>query len=159
VAKASLAYACYQPVPLIRSRAVVERFFLIKIFSNSRTALLKNRLREQQALHSLLKVPCAQCVATCTLAIRREVKFPPTKVAESEVFEWSRIPNNTGESESDFFVRLRLSSWIIFYITLLNCEFLLKWYNFFWNFCWNRVFLLYTTISIDFNSQIPFPLC
>jgi len=26
-----------------------------------------------------------------------------------------------------FFVRLRMSSWIIFYITLLNREFLLKW--------------------------------
>jgi len=36
-----------------------------------------------------------------------------------------------------FFVRLRLqkSNWIIFYITLLCWEFLLKWYNFFWNFC------------------------
>ena len=35
-----------------------------------------------------------------------------------------------------FFIRLRLrmSSWIIFYITLLNWEFLLKWYNFFWTF-------------------------
>jgi len=37
---------------------------------------------------------------------------------ESELFGWSRIPNNTGESESDFFVRLRLQmrmpSWIIF---------------------------------------------
>jgi len=57
--------------------------------------------------------------------------------------------------ESDFFTRLRLrmSSWIIFYITLLNWEFLLKCYNFFWNFCWNKDFLLCTTISIDFNSQ------
>ena len=35
-------------------------------------------------------------------------------------------------------VRLRMSNWIIFYITLLHSEFLLKWYNFFWNFCWNR---------------------
>jgi len=33
--------------------------------------------------------------------------------------------------ESDFFVRLRMPSWIIFYITLLNLEFLLKWYDFF----------------------------
>jgi len=32
-----------------------------------------------------------------------------------------------------FFVRLRLrmSNWIIFYITLQNWEFLLKWYNLF----------------------------
>jgi len=47
-----------------------------------------------------------------------------------------------------FFVRLRISNWIIFYITLGNWEFLLKWYNFFWNCCWNREFLLCTTISI-----------
>jgi len=58
---------------------------------------------------------------------------------ESEVFGWSRIPNNTG-SRSQIFFRLRLwmFNWIIFYITLLNWEFLLKWYNFFWNCCWNR---------------------
>ena len=67
---------------------------------------------------------------------------------ESEVFGWSR---------SRFFVRhrVRMFNWIIFYIRLLNREFLLKWYNFFWN--WE--FLLCTTISIDFNSQISFPLC
>ena len=46
-----------------------------------------------------------------------------------------------------------------FYITLLNWEFWLKWYNFFWKFCWIRGFLLCTTISIDFNSQISFSLC
>jgi len=46
-----------------------------------------------------------------------------------------------------------------FCITLLCWEFLLKWYNFFWNNCWNRYFLLCTTISIDFNSQTLFPLC
>ena len=65
------------------------------------------------------------------------------------------------ESELDFFVRLwfQMSSWIIFYITLLNWEFLLKRYNFFWKFCWNRDFLLCTTISIDFNSQISLLLC
>ena len=40
-----------------------------------------------------------------------------------------------------------------FYITLLNWEFLLKWYNFFWNFCWIRAFLLCTTISIDFKTN------
>ena len=52
---------------------------------------------------------------------------------ESEVFGWSRIPNNTGSRSRIFFVRLQLrgSDWIIFYITLLNWEFLLKWYNFF----------------------------
>jgi len=41
-----------------------------------------------------------------------------------------------------FFVRLRKSNWIISYITLLTWEFLLKWYSFFWNFYWNREFLL-----------------
>jgi len=68
----------------------------------------------------------------------------------------------TLESESDFFVwlRLRMSNWIISYITLLNWEFLLKMYNFFSNFCLNRDLLLCTTISIDFNRQnfIPFVL-
>jgi len=50
---------------------------------------------------------------------------------ESEVFGWtrSRIPNNTG-GRSQIFVRLRMSNWIIFKITLLNWEFLLQWYNF-----------------------------
>jgi len=33
-----------------------------------------------------------------------------------------------------FFVRLRMSSWIMFYITRLNWEGLLKWYNFFETF-------------------------
>jgi len=33
--------------------------------------------------------------------------------------------------EVGFFVRLRMPSWLIFYITLLNREFLLKWYDFF----------------------------
>jgi len=37
-----------------------------------------------------------------------------------------------------FFVQLRKSNWIIFYITLLSWEFLLKWYNSLRNFCWNR---------------------
>jgi len=58
-----------------------------------------------------------------------------------------------------FFVRLRMSHLISFHITFLTWEFPSKWYNFFWNFCWNRDFLLCTTISIDFNSQISFPLC
>jgi len=35
------------------------------------------------------------------------------------------------------------------YITLLSWEALLKWYNFFWNFCWNREFFLRTKISTD----------
>jgi len=68
----------------------------------------------------------------------------------SEVFRWSRIPNKTSSlCRSRTFFRLRISNWIIFYITLQSREFLLKWYNFSWNFCWNREFLLCTTISID----------
>ena len=58
-----------------------------------------------------------------------------------------------------FFVRLRMSDWIIFYMTLLNWQFLLQWYNFFGNFCWNSDFLLCTTISIGFNNQTSFLLC
>jgi len=70
---------------------------------------------------------------------------------ESEVFGWrpTRIPH----------IRLRMFNWIIFYVTHLIWELLLKWYNFFFNFCWNRDFLLCTKISIDFNSQTSFPLC
>jgi len=49
--------------------------------------------------------------------------------------------------------RLRMSNWIIFHITLLNCEFLLKWYNFFWIFCWNRHFLLCTTFPLILTVQ------
>ena len=53
----------------------------------------------------------------------------------------------------DLFVRLRLrmSNWIIFYITLLNWEFLLKWYNFFWNFCLKQRFL---AVHHDFHWQL-----
>ena len=52
--------------------------------------------------------------------------------------------------------RLWMSNCIIFYIALLNWKFLLEWYNFFWNVCWNRDILLCTTIPTDFNSQIDF---
>jgi len=55
------------------------------------------------------------------------------RVADSEVFGWSRIPNNTGRRSRIFCPTLEVQ-WIIFYITLLNWEFLLKWYNFFWTF-------------------------
>jgi len=53
-----------------------------------------------------------------------------TRVAESQVFGWGRIPNNTR-------------------IIFTSQEFLLKWYNFLGNFCWNRDFLLCTTISTE----------
>ena len=42
-----------------------------------------------------------------------------------------------------FFVRLQKSYWIIFCITLLNGENLLKWYNFLWNFLKQRVLAVY----------------
>ena len=60
-----------------------------------------------------------------------------TRVAESEVFGWSRITNNTGR-RSRIFCPTPYVHLDHFYITLLNLEFLLKWYNFFWN----RDFLL-----------------
>jgi len=68
---------------------------------------------------------------------------------ESEVFGWSRsrIPNNTGSPSRIFCLTLDLQLYHFLY-----WEFLLKWYSFFWNFCWNREFLLCTTISIDFSS-------
>jgi len=80
---------------------------------------------------------------------------------ESAVFGWSRsrIPNNTWSRSWNriFFPTptpdVQLNH---FYITLFNWQFLLKWHNFIWNTCWNRDFLLCTTISIDFNSQISF---
>jgi len=63
-----------------------------------------------------------------------------TRVEESVLggFGWSRTFCSTPEVQLD-----------PFYITLLSWEFLLKWYNFFWRFCWNREFLLRTTIFID----------
>ena len=70
---------------------------------------------------------------------------------ESKVFWVESDSWQPWESEWDFFVRLRMSDWIIFYITLLNWEFLLKWYTLFWNFCWNRDYPLCTTAFIDFN--------
>ena len=62
-----------------------------------------------------------------------------------------RIPNNTRSCDWDLLLRLplRKTNCIIFYITLLSWEVLLKWCTFFWNFCWNREFLLCTTISND----------
>jgi len=80
---------------------------------------------------------------------------------ESDVFGWSRsrIPKNIGSRGRIFLSDPTPDAQLDhFYITLLNWEFLLKWYNFFWNFCWIRDFLLSTTISIDFNSQTSFPL-
>jgi len=72
---------------------------------------------------------------------------------ESEVFGWSRsricFPTPTPDVQLDHSLH---------HNALLNWEFLLKWYNFFWNFCWNRDFLQCTTISSDFSQSnfIPF---
>ena len=57
-----------------------------------------------------------------------------------------------------FFYRLRMYNWIVFYITLLNWEFLLHGTSSFETFV-ETDFLLCTTISIDFNSRISIPLC
>jgi len=79
-------------------------------------------------------------------------------VAEFKVLGWSWIPDNHW-------------SWIFcptptpvvqldhVSIILLNWEFLLKQDKLFWNFCCNRNFLLCTTVSSEFNSQISFPSC
>ena len=69
---------------------------------------------------------------------------------ESEAVRWSRIPNDT-KGRSRIFCptptpEVQLDH---VYITLLSWEFLLNQYNFLWNFCWNREFLLSTTISIE----------
>jgi len=48
-----------------------------------------------------------------------------------------------------FFVRLQRSNWIMFYITLLSWEFLLKLLQFLLKLPSSRKFLLCTTISID----------
>ena len=64
-------------------------------------------------------------------------------------FRWSRsrIPNNTG-SRSLIFCPTPVSNRIILYITLLNWEFLLKWYNFFETF-----------VETDISCCVPrFPL-
>jgi len=65
---------------------------------------------------------------------------------ESEAFWWSWIPNDPRGRSRIFFPtpEVQLDH---FYITLLSWEFLLNRYNFLWNFCWNREFLLPTTIS------------
>ena len=51
-----------------------------------------------------------------------------------------------------FFVRLRKSIWIIFYITLLNWEFVLNGTSSFEICCWNRDFLLCTIILSGFGN-------
>ena len=57
------------------------------------------------------------------------------------------------EPESDFFCPTPHAQLDHFYITLLNWEFQLKWYNFFWNFCWIKDFLLCTRISLILTAK------
>jgi len=66
---------------------------------------------------------------------------------ESEAVRWSRIPNDTS-GRSRIFCPTPEVQLDHFYITLLNWGFLLNRYNFSLNFCWNKEFLLCTTISI-----------
>jgi len=66
---------------------------------------------------------------------------------------WPELRSRRFLSESDVFFRLRMPTWVIFYIKLVNWEFLLKWYNFIWNFCWITYLLLCTTISIDWPDK------
>jgi len=83
----------------------------------------------------------------------------------SEVFGWSRIPNNTWSRSRIFLSDSGSSSGSFFYITLLSCEFLLKWYNFFWNFpetensCCVQQFPLSASCYKIVDSQISFTLC
>jgi len=67
---------------------------------------------------------------------------------ESEAFWWSWIPNDTRGLSRIFCPTPEVQS-DHFCITLLSWEFLLNRYNFLWNFCWNREFLLCTTISTE----------
>jgi len=94
-----------------------------------------------------------QVVKGYTIYIRYQIWNVASGVADLESYG---VGGLCVVSESDF-CPVRMSNWIIFYITLLNTEFLLKSYNFLSNFCWNRDSLLCTTISIDFNNQ-PFML-
>ena len=73
-----------------------------------------------------------------------------SKLYKHTTYTWMRYlhPGLQSRCRSRIFVRLQKSSCIIFHMKLLSREFLLKWYNFFWNFCWNREFLLCITISI-----------
>jgi len=59
--------------------------------------------------------------------------------------------------ESEVFVPPWMNRWIIFYITLLTWEFLLKWYSF-ETFVETRVFLLCTTIFKRFEEWNFIPL-
>jgi len=49
--------------------------------------------------------------------------------------------------KSDSFDRLQMSDWIIFHITFLNWEFLLKWYDVFRNFLKER----FLAVHCDFR--------
>jgi len=64
----------------------------------------------------------------------------------------SRIPKTTGGRSRIFLSDSGSPTGLFFtsysYVRNPN-TYLLKWYNFFWNFCWNREFLLCTMISID----------
>jgi len=88
---------------------------------------------------------------TAHLTQRRRRGCNRVAQSEPEFFGWNRsriFLSDSGCPIGSFFTS-----------TLQNWEFLLKWCIFFWKICWNRDFLLCTTISIDFNSQISFPLC
>jgi len=67
---------------------------------------------------------------------------------EAEAFWWSRIPNDS-RCRSRIFCPTPDVQLDCFEITLLSWEFLLSRYNFLWNFCSNREFLLCDTISTE----------
>jgi len=89
-----------------------------------------------------------------------KAKVVLARAAESARGIWAELDSwQHWKSESNFLSDSVFGCLIgsFFYITLLSWEFLLKLYNFFWNFCCNTDFLLCTTISINFYSQISFP--
>ena len=77
---------------------------------------------------------------------------------ESEVFGWSRIPNNTGSqislSDSGSPIGPFLHRTPKLRIPVEMVQFLLKWYNFCWNFCWNRYFLLCPRFPLISTAKI-----
>ena len=99
---------------------------------------------------------CAVCVISANKVSLRELSqfigikmhcwpgLQSRSLRESDVFGWSRIPINSRSLSRTFLSDSDTGSPIgsFFCITFLTWEFLLKWYNFLWNFCWKREFLL-----------------
>jgi len=82
-------------------------------------------LSYQQVLHAFTAAICVNI---------QTVQLPPglRSHKELEVFGWSRIPNNTGSRSRIFCQSLTLEVQLDHFLHHTpNCEFLLKWFNFF----------------------------